>query len=226
MLVYRLKVRLVRLAQHIDGVGAHQRIHRCHDVLGKIKDTFEVSRRQVQQQPEAARDALGEPNVRDRSRQIDVAHALTADLGARHFHTAAVADDPAVADLLVLAAEALPVLRRTEDALTEQAVLLGPERSVVDRLRLGDLTVRPLLDLFRRCQRDTDGIEVCRGCHTGCLSQRGLPASPNGSDGISRGLMLFLVGVFCLFGCRPRADERLTELSADVRNDVAPRFLH
>ena len=52
--------------------------------------------------------------------------------------------DAAVADALVLAAVALPVLDRAEDPLAEQAVLLRLERAVVDGLRLGHLAVRPL----------------------------------------------------------------------------------
>ena len=68
-----------------------------------------------------------------------MAHALTAHLGPRDLDAAALADDALVADALVLAAVALPVLGRTEDALAEEAVLLGLQRAVVDRLRLRDL---------------------------------------------------------------------------------------
>ena len=72
-----------------------------------------------------------------------MAHALAPHLGQRHLDAAAVADDAAVADPLVLAAMALPVLDRTEDALAEQAVPLRLERAVVDGLGLGDLAPRP-----------------------------------------------------------------------------------
>jgi hypothetical protein len=71
--------------------------------------------------------------------EVDVAHALTAHLGPRDLDAAALADDALVADALVLAAVALPVLGRTEDALAEEPVLLGLQRAVVDRLGLGDL---------------------------------------------------------------------------------------
>ena len=79
----------------------------------------------------------------DRHGQLDVAEPLAAHLGLRHLDAAAVADHAAVADALVLAAVALPVLDRAEDLLAEQAVLLRLERAVVDRLRLGHLAVRP-----------------------------------------------------------------------------------
>jgi len=69
-----------------------------------------------------------------------VTHPLTAHLLAGDLDAAALADDALVADTLVLAAVALPVLGRTEDALAEEAVLLGLQRAVVDRLRLGYLT--------------------------------------------------------------------------------------
>src|SRR3712207_8041405 len=75
-------------------------------------------------------------------------------------HAAALADDALVADALVLAAVALPVLGGTEDALAEEPVLLGLERPVVDRLRLGDLTARPRADLLRGSEADRDCVEV------------------------------------------------------------------
>jgi hypothetical protein len=89
-----------------------------------------------------------------------VAHALAAHLRARDLDAAALADDALVADALVLAAVALPVLGRTEDALAEQPVLLGLQRPVVDRLRLGDLARAPAADLLARGETDLDGVEV------------------------------------------------------------------
>ena len=59
------------------------------------------------------------------------AHTLAAHLGARHFNAAAVADLTLVADTLVLAAVAFPVLRRSEDALAEQAVALRLQGAIV-----------------------------------------------------------------------------------------------
>jgi hypothetical protein len=89
-----------------------------------------------------------------------VAHPLTAHLGARDLDAALVADDALVADALVLAAVALPVPAGTEDALVEQAVLLGTQRPVVDRLGLGDLALRPVTDLLGGSERDPDRVEV------------------------------------------------------------------
>src|SRR5581483_2714239 len=113
----------------------------------EVQDLLELARRDVEEVADAARDALEEPDVRHRRGQVDVTHALAAHLLPRHLDAAALADDALVADALVLAAVALPVLRRTEDALAEEAVALGLERAVVDRLRLGDLARRPVADL-------------------------------------------------------------------------------
>ena len=77
--------------------------------------TFSSSRSDVEQVADAARDALEEPDVRDGSGEVDVAHALAPHLLPGHLDAAALADDALVADALVLAAVALPVLRRTED---------------------------------------------------------------------------------------------------------------
>src|SRR5206468_2126863 len=90
-----------------------------HHVEREVQDALEVARRHVEQDAEAARRPLEEPDVRHRRRELDVAHALATDLRARHLDAALVADDPLVTDPLVLAAVALPVTRRAEDALVE-----------------------------------------------------------------------------------------------------------
>ena len=56
--------------------------------------------------------------------QLNVAHPLAAHLGAGHFHAAALADLALIADALILAAVALPVLSGSKNALAEQAVAL------------------------------------------------------------------------------------------------------
>ena len=127
---------------------------------GEVEDLLELARRDVEQVADAARHALEEPDVRDGRGEVDVAHPLAAHLLARHLDAAALADDPLVADALVLAAIALPVLRRTEDALAEQAVALRLEGAVVDGLGLGDLAHRPVTDLLRGSETDPDRVEV------------------------------------------------------------------
>ena len=147
---------------------------RVIDVRGEVDDPLEVLRRQVQQVAQAAGDALEVPDVRDRSGQLDVAHAVAADLAARDLHAAALADDALEPDPLVLAAVALPVPRGTEDALAEQAVLLRLQGPVVDGLRLLDLAVGPRPDLIRGGQADPELIEVVDVQHVSCSPpQRG-----------------------------------------------------
>ena len=118
-------------------------------VRGEVDDLLEALRRDVEQVAEPARDTLEVPDVGDRGGELDVAHALAAHLRARDLDATALADDALEPDALVLAAVALPVLGRPEDLLAEQAVLLGLERAVVDRLGLLDLAVRPRADLVR-----------------------------------------------------------------------------
>ena len=98
--------------------------------------------------------------MRNRSSQLDVSHSLSSDLRLGDLYAAAVADNPLVADSLVLPAVALPVLHRSEDPLAEQAVLFRLERSVVDGFRLGYFTMRPFQNLFRRCQTDFHRFEI------------------------------------------------------------------
>src|SRR5205814_4499886 len=77
----------------------------------------------------------------------------------RHFEQALFAKDPLVLHPLVLAAKALVVLGRPEDAGAEQAVALGLEGTVVDGLRLFDLAVGPRQNLLRGRNRNPDLVE-------------------------------------------------------------------
>ena len=86
-------------------------------------------------------------------------HALTAYLGLGNFNTAALTDLALIANLLVASAVALPVLLRSKDALTEQAVALRLQCSIVDGFRLLDLAVRPFADELRRSKADFDCIK-------------------------------------------------------------------
>ena len=99
------------------------------------------------------------PDVHDGRGQLDVAHAVAADLGPGDLDAAALADDALEAHALVLAAVALPVLGRAEDLLAEEAVLLGAQGAVVDRLGLLDLAVGPAPDGVARRQADAQLVE-------------------------------------------------------------------
>src|SRR5690606_9806318 len=66
---------------------------------------------------------------------------------------------------LVLAAVALEVLHRPEDALAEEAVALGLVRAVVDRLGLDHLAMAALKDLLRGGQAHDDLLEVAVELH-------------------------------------------------------------
>ena len=102
------------------------RIHRIqHDIGGEVEHSLQNPGADVQDQSHPGGDALKIPDMRDRSRERDMAHSLPADGGLRHLDAAAVADHALIADLFVLAAVALPVLDRSEDALTEETVLFG-----------------------------------------------------------------------------------------------------
>src|SRR5204863_455837 len=116
----------------------------------------------VEQQADAARQRLQEPDVGDRSGQLDVAHALAADLGNGHLDAALFADDALVLHALVLAAQALVILDRAEDARAEQAVALRLEGAVVDGLRLFDLAIGPGQNLLGARDRDADLVEDLR----------------------------------------------------------------
>ena len=129
------------------------------DVIFEIQDPLEILQRHVEQQADARRQRLQEPDVRDGGGELDMAHALAPDARQGHLDRALLADDALVLHPLVLAAQALVVLDRPEDAGAEQAVALGLEGPVVDRFRLLDLAVGPGQNLLRARDRDPDLVE-------------------------------------------------------------------
>src|SRR6266404_908883 len=133
-----------------------------HDVIFEVQDPLEILQRHVEQQADTRWQRLQKPDVRNRRRQFDVAHALAPDPRQRHFDRALFADDALVLHPLVLAAQALIVLDRPEDARAEQAVTLRLEGAVVDGLRLLDLAVGPGQNLLRRRDRNPDLVEDLR----------------------------------------------------------------
>src|SRR5947209_7749375 len=88
-----------------------------------------------------------------------MAHPLAPHARSGHLDAALVADHAGELHPLVLAARALVVLGRAKDPRTEEAVTLGLERPIVDRLRLLDFSMRPVADLLGRGQLDPDRVK-------------------------------------------------------------------
>ncbi len=156
--VFLLRLEILVLGQEL-AVLERGQARLEHDVVFEIEDALEVLQRHVEQQADAARQRLEEPDMGNRRRQLDMAHALAPHAGQRDLDRALLADDALVLHALVLAAQALVVLDRPEDARAEQAVALGLEGAVVDRLRLFDLAVGPRQNLLRARDRDPDLVE-------------------------------------------------------------------
>ena len=130
------------------------------DVGGKVEDTLQRARGNIQNEPDAAGDAFEIPNMRDRARQIDMTHPLAAHFGARDFHAALVADRAFVAHSFIFSAFAFPVLGRSENFLTEKPVGFRFQRPVIDGFRLCDLTVGPSPYRVRGGDADLHGVKL------------------------------------------------------------------
>src|SRR3984885_2362514 len=130
-----------------------------HDVMLEIKDALEILERHVEQKADARRQRLQKPDMGHRRGKLDVAHALAPHAAQRHLDRALLADDALVLHALVLAAQALVVLDRPENARAEQAVALGLESAVVDGLGLFDLAVGPGQNLVGARDRNPNLVE-------------------------------------------------------------------
>src|SRR5690606_1232076 len=129
----------------------------------EVEDPLDLAQRHVEQQADPRRQRLQKPDVRDGARELDVPHPLAPHLRLRDLDAALLADDAAMLQALVLTAQALVVLDRPEDLRAEQPVAFRLERSIVDRLGLLDLAVRPRTDHVRRREPDADHIEILDG---------------------------------------------------------------
>src|SRR5262249_11979756 len=125
------------------------------DVVLEVDNLFQRCGLHIEQGAQARRHRLEEPDVDDGSGQLDVAHALAADPAVRDLDAAAVADHALVLHAAVLAAGALPILLRAEDALAEEAVFFRTVGAVVDRLRLLDLAEGPATYVVGAGQADS-----------------------------------------------------------------------
>jgi hypothetical protein len=129
-------------------VGERRQARLDDDVVLEVENPLQILERHVQQQADTRWQRLQEPDVGNRRGQLDVAHALAADLRQRDFNAALLADHALVLHALVLAAQALVVLDRAKNTRAEQAVTLRLERAVVDGLGLFDLAERPRENLL------------------------------------------------------------------------------
>jgi len=156
VLLNRLKILLIG-----EQLAALQRGHSRvdDDECFEIEHPLDLPQRHVKHEPDPGGQRFKEPYMSDRTGEFDVPHALAANLGLRYLNAAFLANDAPMLQALVFAAKALVVLDGPEDLGAEQAITLGLEGAVVDRLRLLDLTKRPRADHFGRCQGDPDRVE-------------------------------------------------------------------
>src|SRR5690606_6780437 len=131
-----------------------------HAPCFEVQHAYDIELRNVQKYYRSRWQVLGEPDVRDRAGQLNVAHALASHLGHSHFETALYADHSAMLEALVLTAKTLVVLVGTKDLGAEQTVTLRLKGAVVNRLGLAHFAERPRADLFRRSNTDANRIEL------------------------------------------------------------------
>ena len=132
------------------------------DVLLEIENALQILQRHVEEHADAAGERLQEPDVGNGCCQLDVAHPLAAHLGYGDFNAALFADDALVLHPLVLAAQALIILDRPEDAGAEQAITLRLEGPVVDGFRLLDFAEGPAANALGRGNRNLDAVKNLR----------------------------------------------------------------
>ncbi len=131
-----------------------------HHVGRVVDDLLQIPESDPQEIPQLTGKSLEEPDMHDGHGQLDVAHALSADLGEGDLDAATVTDVPTEPDPLELPAVALPILHRSEDPLAKKPIPLRFEGAVVDGLRLRDLTKRPAPDLLRGGDPELHEVEV------------------------------------------------------------------
>ena len=100
--------------------------------------------------------------MRNRSYKIDMTHTVASYLRACYLDTALFADYTFVAHFLVLSAQTFVVPYRAEYFRAEKTVSLRFEGSVINSLRLFNLSETPRKDLFRTCQPKLNSLDIFR----------------------------------------------------------------
>jgi hypothetical protein len=139
---------LLLLERRVLGIDDH--------VILEINHLFQTGGLHIQQVAQSAGHRLEEPDVGDRSGQLDVPHPLAAHAAMRDLDAATVADHALILHTAILAAGAFPVLFWAKDPLAKQPVLLWAVGAVVDRFWLLHFAERPAADVVRPGQADLD----------------------------------------------------------------------
>ena len=152
----------IQIGFFVEQLVLFQRRHaRIEDDEGfKIQYPLDFTQGEVKQQADARRQRFQKPDVRDWSSQFDMPHALTTHAGFGDFHATFFADNTAVLEALIFAAEAFVIFDRPEDFGAEQTVAFRLEGAVVDRFRFFDFAERPGADHVGRSEADADAIKV------------------------------------------------------------------
>ena len=83
---------------------------------------------------------LEEPYMDHRRCQVNMSHSFAPDSAVRNFYTAAVTYNALILGPFILAARTFPVTLGTENTLAKQAVFLRTICTIVNRLRLANLS--------------------------------------------------------------------------------------
>ena len=132
----------------------------CYNKVCKIEYLLKSSRRNVQNQTHPGRDTLEIPYVRYRRCQLDMAHPFTSHFSFGNFNTALVAYDAFVSYSFIFSAMTFPVFCRSEDSFAEKTVFFRFECPVINCFGFRNLAVRPVQNLFCRCQTDLQGLKI------------------------------------------------------------------
>jgi hypothetical protein len=96
----------------------------------------------------------------DRAGQLDMPHAFTAHLCEGDFNTTLFTNNATMFQTLVFTTQALVIVDRAKDFGAKEAITLWLEGTIVYGLWFFYFAIGPGTDHIRRCQANTDGIEV------------------------------------------------------------------
>ncbi len=136
------------------------------NVLLVVEDGTETPNGEVQQQSHTRRHGTVIPDVRDRRRQLNMPHTLSAHLEVRDFDATTVTNHTLVSDGLKLSAITLPLFCSTENTLTEKPIFLGAQSPIIDGLGFLDLAVTPCPHLIRCGKLNSYTVKVLNVSHT------------------------------------------------------------
>ena len=125
------------LKRHLTSLLIYISNNECTEIHHLLK----LLNTKIKHETNLGRNTAQEPNMRHRSRKLNMTHTLTTYGRLRHFYSTLVTNNALVTNFLIFSTVTLPILGRSENFFREKTLLFRLLSTVVNGLRLSNLAI-------------------------------------------------------------------------------------